>query len=106
MSILEKRAKVQRNEQKTFVLAVLLVSLAGGAGCAALLANPSTVDAAADPAGGTGSYLLTATNTGSAYAPTFTGNGELGIRVPPSGQGDAIGNVPGPVSYTHLRARE
>src|SRR5664279_1374649 len=95
MSVLEKRAKVQRNEQKTFVLAVLLVSLAGGAWCAALLANPSTVDAAADPAGGTGSYLLTATNTASAYAPTFTGNGELGIRVPPSGPGDAIGNVPG-----------
>ncbi len=48
----------------------------------------------ADPAGGTGSFLLTATHTGSGYAPTFTGNGELGVRVPPEGQGYEGGTVP------------
>ena len=47
-----------------------------------------------DPAGGTGSFLLTATNTGPRYAPTFTGNGELGVRVPPQGQGYEGGAVP------------
>ena len=48
----------------------------------------------ADPPGGTGSFLLTATNTGPTYAPTFTGNGELGVRVPPHGQGYEGGAVP------------
>ena len=38
--------------------------------------------------------MLTATNTGSSYAPTFTGNGMLGVRVPPAGQGYAAGSVP------------
>lgn len=41
-----------------------------------------------------GSYLLTATDTGDDYAPTFTGNGYLGVRVPPAGQGYAGGAVP------------
>ncbi len=49
---------------------------------------------AAARAGGAGSYVLTATNTGSSYAPTFTGNGMLGVRVPPAGQGYAPGTVP------------
>ena len=39
---------------------------------------------AADGPGGTGSFVLTATSTGPHYAPTFTGNGELGVRVPPT----------------------
>ncbi len=47
-----------------------------------------------DPADGTGSFLLTATNTGPRYAPSFTGNGELGVRVPPQGQGYEGGAVP------------
>lgn len=94
MSVFKKREKGKRREQTTLVLAVMLVSLVGGAGCAVLPPNPSTVEAVSDPAGGTGSYLLTATNTGSTYAPTFTGNGELGIRVPPAGQGYGAGNVP------------
>ncbi len=67
------------------------------AGCGANATLPAgTVNgiAGADPAGGTGSFVLTATNTGSTYAPTFTGNGELGIRVPPAGQGYAGGTVP------------
>ena len=45
-------------------------------------------------AGAAGSFVLTATDTGSTYAPTFTGNGLLGVRVPPAGQGYAAGTVP------------
>jgi trehalose/maltose hydrolase-like predicted phosphorylase len=41
-----------------------------------------------------GSFVLTATSPGGSYAPTFTGNGMLGVRVPPSGQGYAGGTVP------------
>jgi trehalose/maltose hydrolase-like predicted phosphorylase len=37
---------------------------------------------------------LTATDTGGNYAPTFTGDGVLGVRVPPAGQGYAPGTVP------------
>ena len=49
---------------------------------------------AAQPADMTGSYVLTATDQGSSYAPTFTGNGYLGVRVPAVGQGYAGGSVP------------
>jgi trehalose/maltose hydrolase-like predicted phosphorylase len=38
--------------------------------------------------------VLTADTTGGNYAPTFTGNGYLGVRVPPAGQGYAGGSVP------------
>ena len=65
--------------------AVIATEQAGEASAAAI---------ALDPAGGTGSFLLTATNTGPTYAPTFTGNGELGVRVPPQGQGYEGGAVP------------
>jgi trehalose/maltose hydrolase-like predicted phosphorylase len=41
-----------------------------------------------------GDFTLTATGTGSDYAPTFTGSGLLGVRVPPAGQGYAPGTVP------------
>jgi trehalose/maltose hydrolase-like predicted phosphorylase len=42
-----------------------------------------------------GDFTLTATDPGAArYAPTFTGNGLLGVRVPPAGQGYAPGTVP------------
>ncbi len=68
------------------------------AGCGATTTLPAQTAvngvAGADPAGGTGSFVLTATDTGPTYAPTFTGNGELGIRVPPAGQGYAGGTVP------------
>jgi trehalose/maltose hydrolase-like predicted phosphorylase len=64
---------------------VLALFAAGGSASAALRAAA---------AGGTGSYLLTATSTGGSYAPTFTGNGYLGVRVPPTGQGYAGGTVP------------
>jgi trehalose/maltose hydrolase-like predicted phosphorylase len=43
---------------------------------------------------GGGDFTLTATGTGSGYAPTFTGSGLLGVRVPPAGQGYAPGTVP------------
>jgi trehalose/maltose hydrolase-like predicted phosphorylase len=41
-----------------------------------------------------GAYVLAATSTGGSYAPTFTGNGYIGLRVPPAGQGYAGGSVP------------
>ena len=50
--------------------------------------------AAAGAPTNSGSFVLTATSTGSRYAPTFTGNGLLGVRVPPAGQGYAGGTVP------------
>ncbi len=47
-------------------------------------------------AGGGGAFVLTATSPkpSAGYAPTFTGNGRLGIRVPATGQGYAGGSVP------------
>jgi trehalose/maltose hydrolase-like predicted phosphorylase len=52
--------------------------------------------AASSAAAASGSFVLTATNpaTSSGYAPTFTGNGLLGVRVPATGQGYAGGTVP------------
>ncbi|HEX3975789.1 MAG TPA: glycosyl hydrolase family 65 protein [Solirubrobacteraceae bacterium] len=51
---------------------------------------------AASSAAASGSFVLTATKptAASGYAPTFTGNGLLGVRVPPTGQGYAGGTVP------------
>jgi trehalose/maltose hydrolase-like predicted phosphorylase len=50
---------------------------------------------AASPAAASGSFVLTATKpAASGYAPTFTGNGLLGVRVPATGQGYAGGTVP------------
>ena len=51
---------------------------------------------AASSAMASGSFVLTATTptTASGYAPTFTGNGLLGVRVPATGQGYAGGTVP------------
>jgi trehalose/maltose hydrolase-like predicted phosphorylase len=50
----------------------------------------------AAPVSGTaaGAYVLAATSTGGSYAPTFTGNGYIGLRVPPAGQGYSGGSVP------------
>jgi trehalose/maltose hydrolase-like predicted phosphorylase len=48
----------------------------------------------AAPATNAGAFTLTANSPGGTYAPTFTGNGMLGVRVPPSGQGYAAGTVP------------
>ncbi|MEO7195971.1 MAG: discoidin domain-containing protein [Pseudonocardiaceae bacterium] len=52
-----------------------------------------------------GSYRLTATDTGGDYAPTFTGNGYLGVRVPPAGQGYAGGTVPAQSEVAGFYAR-
>ncbi len=51
---------------------------------------------AASSAMASGSFVLTANTptTASGYAPTFTGNGLLGVRVPATGQGYAGGTVP------------
>jgi trehalose/maltose hydrolase-like predicted phosphorylase len=68
---------------RTRVLALSLL-LAG------LLAPP----AAAGAKGAADDFSLTATKIDSTYAPTFTGNGLLGVRVPPAGQGYAKGTVP------------
>jgi trehalose/maltose hydrolase-like predicted phosphorylase len=63
----------------------------GGAFALAFVFAPS---AWAAPAGNAGAFTLTANSPGGTYAPTFTGNGMLGVRVPPSGQGYASGTVP------------
>ena len=86
--------KARRRGSPTTAIAAVLVCLVGGAGCATQSATRPSAAANADPGGGTGSYVLTAATTGPTYAPTFTGNGELGVRVPPAGQGYASGVVP------------
>jgi trehalose/maltose hydrolase-like predicted phosphorylase len=50
--------------------------------------------AQAAPSASAGAFVLSANSPGGTYAPTFTGNGMLGVRVPPSGQGYAGGTVP------------
>jgi trehalose/maltose hydrolase-like predicted phosphorylase len=49
---------------------------------------------AVPPPASAGAFVLSANSPGGTYAPTFTGNGMLGVRVPPSGQGYAAGSVP------------
>jgi trehalose/maltose hydrolase-like predicted phosphorylase len=67
-----------------FLVATVLVT--------SLATVPATAEATAEAS--TGSYLLTATQPTGSYAPTFTGNGYLGVRVPAAGQGYAAGTVP------------
>jgi trehalose/maltose hydrolase-like predicted phosphorylase len=72
---------------------------AGALAAVALLAaliGPAAAGAESKPgaSGSGGAFTLTATSTGSNYAPTFTGDGVLGVRVPPEGQGYAAGTVP------------
>jgi trehalose/maltose hydrolase-like predicted phosphorylase len=62
------------------------------AAIAGALVFASTAQATASA--GAGSFVLTANSPSGTYAPTFTGNGMLGVRVPPSGQGYAAGTVP------------
>jgi trehalose/maltose hydrolase-like predicted phosphorylase len=61
--------------------------------------------ATATPSPGAGSYVLSATDTGAQYAPTFTGNGVLGVRVPPDGQGYLAGTVPAQSELAGFYAR-
>jgi trehalose/maltose hydrolase-like predicted phosphorylase len=60
------------------------IASAGGAASTAAQRSPQSA----------GAYVLTARSFGGSYAPTYTGNGYLGIRVPASGQGYAPGTVP------------
>jgi trehalose/maltose hydrolase-like predicted phosphorylase len=76
-------------------VAGLVISFAvGGASVAQSQPASGTDLTGARAADEAGTFLLTATNSGSGYAPTFTGNGLLGVRVPPTGQGYAAGTVP------------
>ncbi len=71
--------------------------LAGALAATALVAAlifPAAAGAAPSHGTGGGDFTLTATKIDSAYAPTFTGSGLLGVRVPPAGQGYAPGTVP------------
>ena len=61
---------------------------------AVALALVPVASAQAAPAANAGAFSLSANSPGGTYAPTFTGNGMLGVRVPPSGQGYAGGTVP------------
>jgi trehalose/maltose hydrolase-like predicted phosphorylase len=80
-----KRRSIERFASNPLLraLAIVTVSL--------VLVEPGGGVAAAAPSG---AFALTASDPGAAYAPTFTGNGLLGVRVPPVGQGYADGPVP------------
>ena len=82
------------------VAAVLALAAAG----VLALAAPGVAGAAGFP-GNSGSLTLTARHTRSTYAPTFTGNGLLGVRVPPTGQGYAGGTVPAQSELAGFYAR-
>ena len=64
-----------------------------GAATAGAADAAGTAGAAGLP-GNDGSFVLSAHGTGARYAPTFTGNGLLGVRVASAGQGYAGGTVP------------
>ena len=74
--------------------ALAAVACAAAAAAAAAAVVPATARAAG--AENDGAFVLTAhaTTAASHYAPTFTGNGLLGVRVPAAGQGYAAGTVP------------
>jgi trehalose/maltose hydrolase-like predicted phosphorylase len=77
--------------------ATALLSVFGALAYAGWLTWGAAGAAAGTPPGapaGAGTWVLTATSPGGTYAPTFTGNGLLGVRVPPTGQGYAGGTVP------------
>jgi trehalose/maltose hydrolase-like predicted phosphorylase len=67
-----------------------LRALGIGAACGVWLLAVGGIAQAAS----SGSFTLTAASFQTNYAPTFTGNGLLGVRVPPTGQGYAAGPVP------------
>src|SRR5689334_17463860 len=85
-----RRCHVYRLCRRVVVLAAALCITWG----LPALCSPSALASSAAPSGGSGSYVLTAHDPGGGYAPTFTGNGELGVRVPTTGQGYADGSVP------------
>ncbi len=92
------------------VAGAMVVALGGSAVATPTAMGPAAPARAAlarGPArGGAGSYVLTATNRGPRYAPTFTGNGYLGVRVPARGQGAVIaGTVPAQSELAGFYAR-
>jgi trehalose/maltose hydrolase-like predicted phosphorylase len=85
-----------------------------GVVAAALLGPPASAGpttaraprpAQAQAGNGTGSFVITATHRGQRYAPTFTGNGYLGVRVPAKGQGYLGGLVPAQSEVAGFYAR-
>ena len=82
-------------------------ALAAGAAAALTAAMAPAVAAAAGLPGNGGSFELTARSPTAAarYAPTFTGNGLLGVRVPAAGQGYAGGTVPADSELAGFYAR-
>ncbi len=88
--------------RSSFVHAAVLAAVvqtvlaAGGGAVADAKSKPAPKRKAprAVPGPTTGATVLTATSSGPGYAPTYTGNGLLGVRVPPAGQGHASGTVP------------
>src|ERR1700749_2653983 len=76
----------------SFRARMIIVALVAGP-AAGVLAGAA--GAAQQPANG-GSFTLAtrATATSSGYAPTFTGNGLLGVRGPPAARGYAAGTGP------------
>src|SRR5581483_8062739 len=86
-----------RSSIRVFIGVVTSLAVAlGGVAAAQASARPRSGPGAAviEPASGTGDFVLNAVNGKSGYAPTFTGNGMLGVRVPATGQGYAGGSVP------------
>ena len=69
---------------------------AGAAAAGLALIGAAALTPGAARAANDGAFVLTAhaTTAASHYAPTFTGNGLLGVRVPAAGQGYAGGTVP------------
>lgn len=95
-----RRSRLRRLLAVSVGLSVLsAILLPTGAGAAQAAADADSASTA------TGAYLLTATDTGADYAPTFTGNGHLGVRVPPAGQGYASGDVPAQSELAGFYAR-
>src|SRR5437764_532775 len=78
---------------RRLVVRVVLIAAGGGALAVspALALSPRSLAA---PLSDTGAYVLTATNAGGNYAPTFTCNSDLGLHVPAVGQGCVGGTVP------------
>jgi trehalose/maltose hydrolase-like predicted phosphorylase len=81
-----RRTNVARSAIRA-ALAAATATLALGAPCATTFAAPPAPR-------GAGSFSLATASPGGTYAPTFTGNGMLGVRAPAIGQGYAGGSVP------------
>lgn len=77
--------------RRAAVASLVASAVAGSLVAAPVAANAQTSGDGSQPPGST---TLTATEATPGYAPPFTGNGEIGIRVPRAGQGGSTGAVP------------